>query len=190
MLTLLNRRFWAVPPPFSICSATCFQLFLPLFHRFFHPLFCHHPPQVCLVLNIDMLIAVLPIDGQRNNGLVLPRDSFKDQIDSTLNPHPKEPYSSGEIFEGCCCFKPVDKRRIAFRQCLDDLGIAYEEINTDSYRKGSGSSCAFVSTQAPPIVTICPRAGWKLGGVLNTDMVLENAGDCVVARVAAKLCQL
>jgi hypothetical protein len=134
-----------------------------------------------------MLIAAFPIDGKRNNGRLLPRDSFKDQIDSALKPHLKEPCSCGETFEGCCCFRPGIKRRIAVRNRLDDLGIAYEEISTHSYRKGSGSYCASGSTQGPPIVAICLRAGWKLGGVLNTYMVLENAGDCFVGRVAAGL---
>ena len=47
--------------------------------------------------------------------------------------------------------------------------------------------CASGSTQGPPIVAICLRAGWKLGGVLNQYLTLENAGDQFVGRVASLL---
>ena len=84
-------------------------------------------------------------------------------------------------------FSPDDQRRMALRKKLDALGIPYDEISTHSYRKGSASHAASGSTNGPPIVAICLRAGWKLGGVLNTYLCLENAGDCFVGRVAAGL---
>ena len=73
---------------------------------------------------------------------------------------------------------------------LDEAGIPYDEICTHSYRKGSASAAASGSTAAPPIVAICLRAGWKLSGVLNTYLSLENAGDRFVGRVCALLPQM
>ena len=73
---------------------------------------------------------------------------------------------------------------------LDEEGIPYDEICSHSYRKGSASAAASGSTAAPPIVAICLRAGWKLSGVLNTYLSLENAGDRFVGRVCALLPQM
>ena len=84
----------------------------------------------------------------------------------------------------------VQERRIAFRKLLDDNGIPFDEIGTHSYRKGSATYTASGSTSAPPIVAICLRAGWKLGGVLNTYLSLESAGDRFVGRVCALLPQV
>lgn len=84
----------------------------------------------------------------------------------------------------------VQERRIAFRKMLDANGIPFEEIGTHSYRKGSATYTASGSTSAPPIVAICLRAGWKLGGVLNTYLSLESAGDRFVGRVCALLPQV
>ena len=87
-------------------------------------------------------------------------------------------------------FSAADQRRIAFRKYLEDHGIPFDEISTHSYRKGSATYTASGSTSAPPIVAICLRAGWKLGGVLNTYLSLESAGDRFVGRVCALLPQL
>ena len=73
---------------------------------------------------------------------------------------------------------------------LDREGIPYDEISTHSYRKGSAIVTASGSTATPPIVVICLRAGWKLSGVLNTYLSLENAGDRFVGRVCALLPQM
>ena len=135
-----------------------------------------------------MMIANAPITGVRINGSLIPRSSFKKELDNTLKPHAQEPCPCVNEQRGdCYCFHPDDKRRIVFRELLDQLGIPYEEISTHSYRKGSASACASGSTQGPPIVAICLRAGWKLGGVLNTYLCLENAGDQFVGRVATGL---
>ena len=42
----------------------------------------------------------------------------------------------------------------------------------------------------PPIIVICLRAGWNLGGVLNTYISVESAGDRFVGRVRALLPQV
>ena len=147
-----------------------------------------------------MIIAHAPITGQRKNGRILSRSNFKDQLDKLLKPHPKEEQHPQETVESSqqepvelppdrevYVFAPEDQRRIRFRKRLDALGIPYDEISTHSYRKGSASTAASGCTNGPPIVAICLRAGWKLGGVLNTYLCLENAGDCFVGRVAAGL---
>ena len=103
-----------------------------------------------------------------------------------MKPHPLEPKLTKDA-KVIASFDPSDRRRLDFRKRLDAMGIPYDEISTHSYRKGSVSHAASGSTQGPPIVAVCLRAGWKLGGVLNTYLCLENAGDQFVGRVAAGL---
>ena len=109
-----------------------------------------------------------------------------------MKPHPQEKEDPQEPFclppdRETYVFAADDQRRITFRERLNAKGIPYDEISTHSYRKGSASTAASGCTNGPPIVAICLRAGWKLGGVLNTYLCLENAGDCFVGRVAAGL---
>ena len=133
------------------------------------------------------MFAEKPITGAREGKLVT-KDSFKKELDKLLKPLNSEQLCKCEV-EGreCYCFSAEDLRRIEFRRKLDRLGIPYDEITSHSYLKGSVSFAASGSTQGPPIVSICLRAGWKLGGVWNTYLVLENAGDQFVGRVAAGL---
>ena len=136
-----------------------------------------------------MLMAKCPLTGERAHGKILPRSTFKNHLDKALKPLKGEfDVCVCQVEErDCVCFNAGDLRRIAFRRRLDRLGIPYDEIGTHSVRKGSASHAASGSTHGPPIVAICLRAGWKLGGVLNTYLILENAGDCFVGRVAAGL---
>ena len=48
---------------------------------------------------------------------------------------------------------------------LDDMGIEAANLGSHSARKGVGSMVAAGCTVSPPIVSLCLRAGWKLGGV-------------------------
>ena len=48
---------------------------------------------------------------------------------------------------------------------LYDIGIDWRKLGTHSTRKGAGSMVANASTVGPPIVALCLRAGWKVGGV-------------------------
>ena len=43
---------------------------------------------------------------------------------------------------------------------------------------------------SPPIVSICVRAGWSMGGVKDKYLKRENAGDQYVGRCASCLDQL
>lgn len=110
-----------------------------------------------------MLITQVPLLQVHKNGKLLP---------TTQRQVPQGNEQGAETSYGpereTYVFSVDDKRRITFRKWLDDHGIPYNEISTHIYRKGSVSHTASGSTAAPPIVVICLRAGWKLGGVLNT----------------------
>lgn len=133
-----------------------------------------------------------PLCGVRKAGKILARDTFPKTLSKVFKRHPREREpvrmsnddspSEEEEEREVYVFSVDDQRRIAFRKRLDDLGIPYDEISTHSYRKGAASYTASGSTAAPPIIAICLRAGWKLGGVLNTYLSLENAGDRFVGR--------
>ena len=68
---------------------------------------------------------------------------------------------------------------------LDDLGIEVANLGSHSARKGVGSMVAAGCTVGPPIVSLCLRAGWKLGGVKEKYLFRENAGDMYVGRCAS-----
>ena len=127
--------------------------------------------------------------GVRSGGKILPRDTFKKTLTKVCTRLPDE--GIGEQDEDVIkAFSAADQRRIKFRRLLDDNGISYVDIGSHSFRKGSATYCASGSTSAPPIVAICLRAGWKLGGVLNTYLSLESAGNRFVGRVCALLPQV
>jgi len=68
-----------------------------------------------------------------------------------------------------------------FRQ----LGAEPSELGTHSARKGVGTLVAAGCTVAPPIVSICLRMGWALGGVLGRYFKQADAGDMHCGRTAA-----
>ena len=68
---------------------------------------------------------------------------------------------------------------------LDDMGIEAANLGSHSARKGVGSMVAAGCTVSPPIVSLCLRAGWKLGGVKDKYLFRENAGDMYVGRCAS-----
>jgi hypothetical protein len=74
-----------------------------------------------------------------------------------------------------------------FLQALVDAGMNYYDISTHSWRKGSASAAAGGSTCAPPIISICLRAGWKVSKILATYLSMENAADFFLGRVCAGL---
>lgn len=135
-----------------------------------------------------------PIVGARKNGRLIPKDTFPKLLEKVLKRHKMEKDADKDDADDAdrevYVFAAADQRRIAYRKFLDDNGIPYDEISTHSYRKGSATYTASGSTAVPPIIAICLRAGWKLGGVLNTYLSLENAGDRFVGCVCALLPQL
>lgn len=70
---------------------------------------------------------------------------------------------------------------------LFSMGIDWKELGTHSARKGVGSMVANASTVGPPIVALCLRIGWSLGGVKDKYLFRQDAGDLNVGRRAAGL---
>ena len=70
------------------------------------------------------------------------------------------------------------------------MGVEPGDLGTHSCRKGVGTMVAAGCTVSPPIVSICVRAGWSMGGVKDKYLKRENAGDQYVGRCASCLDQL
>ena len=73
---------------------------------------------------------------------------------------------------------------------LKNMGVEPGDLGTHSCRKGVGTMVAAGCTVSPPIVSICVRAGWSMGGVKDKYLKRENAGDQYVGRCASCLDQL
>ena len=73
---------------------------------------------------------------------------------------------------------------------LQQLGVEEGDLGTHSCRKGVATMVAAGCTVSPPIVSICVRAGWVMGGVKDRYLKRESAGDQYVGRCAAGLDQL
>lgn len=73
---------------------------------------------------------------------------------------------------------------------LKKLGYEPGDLGTHSSRKGVATMVAAGCTVSPPIVSLCIRAGWVLGGVKDKYLFRENAGDQYVGRCASCLDQL
>ena len=73
---------------------------------------------------------------------------------------------------------------------LELLGVEEGDLRTHSCRKGVATMVAAGCTVSPPIVSICVRAGWVMGGVKDRYLKRESAGDQYVGRCAAGLDQL
>ena len=93
------------------------------------------------------------------------------------------------LFEGGDCYNTYSKQ---FSDMLNDLreplkalGYSPEDLGTHSSRKGVGTHCTSGCTVSPPIVALCLRVGWALGGVKDKYLFRENAGDQVVGRYAS-----
>ena len=72
---------------------------------------------------------------------------------------------------------------------LEALGFSPRDLGTHSARKGVATMVAAGCTVSPPIVSLCIRAGWVLGGVKDKYLFRENAGDQYVGRCASCLDQ-
>lgn len=60
---------------------------------------------------------------------------------------------------------------------LKRQGLDATELGTHSMRKGSATFCSSGSTACPSSTAVHLRAGWSLGGVQNTYLRYEAAGD-------------
>ena len=72
---------------------------------------------------------------------------------------------------------------------LSDMGYELGDLGTHSSRKGVASMIAAGCTVSPPIISICIRAGWAMGGVKDKYLLYGCAGDEYVGRAASCLDQ-
>lgn len=95
------------------------------------------------------------------------------------------------LFEGTNQYARYSSRMlILYKESAEDLkamGIDYKDLGSHSARKGVGTMVAAGCTVGPPIVPLCLRAGWALGGVKDKYLFRENAGDQYVGRCATGL---
>ncbi len=70
---------------------------------------------------------------------------------------------------------------------LRHQGIDPNDLGTHSFRKGAATYCSSGSTAGPSSSAIHLRAGWAMGGVQDTYIRYEAAGDMYVGRVVAGL---
>jgi hypothetical protein len=95
------------------------------------------------------------------------------------------------LFEGNNQYKRYSERlsNVLEEMELDgDLdGKEASDFGSHSVRKGVATWVAAGCTVSPPIVSLCLRAGWSLGGVKDRYLFYENAGDQYVGRCASGL---
>ena len=94
---------------------------------------------------------------------------------------------------------PGSNQYFRFSKCLNDIlkkyevdikkhfGVEVQNIGVHSIRKGASSYVSGGSTCAPPQVATNIRAGWTMGGVQDTYLRYEAAGDQYVGRVVSGL---
>jgi hypothetical protein len=70
---------------------------------------------------------------------------------------------------------------------LERRSINPEDLGTHSMRKGATTYCSSGNTAGPPSNAIHLRAGWAMGGVQDTYIRYEAAGDMYVGRVVSGL---
>ena len=70
---------------------------------------------------------------------------------------------------------------------LKILGVEEGDLGTHSCRKGVVTMVAAGYTVSRPIISICIRAGWVMGGVKYKYLKHKSAGDQYVGRCASGL---
>ena len=70
---------------------------------------------------------------------------------------------------------------------LTDLGFGVNDLGTHSLRKGAATFACGGSPQGVDIISVCIRANWKMGTVLERYIKHSAAGDCVAGRTLAGL---
>ena len=96
------------------------------------------------------------------------------------------------LFEGTNKYARYSAGMLKFyKEHQDDLkrmGIDYKSLGSHSVRKGVGTMVASGCTGGPPIVPLCLRAGWKLGGVKDNKYVSSIASGCTGGTPIVLLC--
>ena len=73
---------------------------------------------------------------------------------------------------------------------LQKLGVQHGDLGTHSCRKGVGTMVSAGCTISPPIISICIRYGWVMGGVKDKYLKYKAAGDQYVGICASGMNQL
>ena len=73
------------------------------------------------------------------------------------------------------------------REIENEFGVEIKHLGVHSFRKGAATYVSSGSTCAPPQVATNLRAGWTMGGIQDTYLKYEGAGDQYVGRVVAGL---
>ena len=129
-------------------------------HVFANP-FC---PAVCPILGLGIWWASFGFNG---DGLLFPGNAQYARFQSI--------------------FSRMLEKDESTKEKLQVLGVNPKELGTHSLRKGSSSYCSSGSTAGPPPTAVHLRAGWSLGGVQNTYLRYQGAGDMFVGRTTAGL---
>ena len=90
------------------------------------------------------------------------------------------------LFEGTNQYARYSSRMLLlYKEMKDDLrriGTDYRDLGSHSAHKGVGTMVASGSTVGPPIVPLCLRAGWALGGFKHKYLICADAGGMHVGR--------
>ena len=88
---------------------------------------------------------------------------------------------------------PGKDQKKRFNRLLNEVFVEHEDkyqangddvsdLGSHSIRKGGATYCCAAANPAPPIVSVCLRAGWSLGRVKERYLKYENTGDELVGR--------
>lgn len=94
------------------------------------------------------------------------------------------------LFQGSAQYSRYSTRlakTVGKMEAEDLQGHEANDFGSHSARKGVATWVAGGCTVSPPIVALCLRAGWSLGGVKDRYLFYENAGDQYVGRCASGL---
>ena len=98
------------------------------------------------------------------------------------------------LFQGTSQYNRYSKLFLAVisdnKEELQLLGVEEGDLGTHSCRNGVATMVAAGCTVSPPIVSICIREGWVMGGFKDRYLKRESAGDQYVGRCASCLDQL
>ena len=95
--------------------------------------------------------------------------------------HPEVLVSNSNLFQGTSQYDRYSKLFLGFirkhKVDLKYLGIEAGDLGTHLCRKGVTTMVGAGCTVYPPIVSLCVRSGWVIGGVKDKYLKHESAGD-------------
>lgn len=121
-------------------------------------------PEICPVLSLGIFWLTYAFD--QNNQSLYPGNNQYDRFRKILK-------------------KVGDLEEVQFE--LERHGVDSNDLGTHSMRKGAATYCSSGSTAGPSSSSIHLRAGWAMGGVQDTYLRYESAGDMYVGRVVSGL---